>query len=86
MSGVHCLDKLSIEGGTPLIGEVAISGAKKCGAAHSLFQPACCRASVRFSNVPHLNDISTMLRLIGQMGVEVTMDGNDGIGYSTGKD
>jgi len=30
-------------------------------------------------NVPHLNDISTMLRLIGQMGVEVTMDGNDGL-------
>jgi UDP-N-acetylglucosamine 1-carboxyvinyltransferase len=29
--------------------------------------------------VPHLNDISTMLRLIGQMGVEVTMDGNDGL-------
>jgi UDP-N-acetylglucosamine 1-carboxyvinyltransferase len=30
---------------------------------------------VRFTNVPHLNDISTMLRLLGQMGVKVTMDG-----------
>ncbi len=30
-------------------------------------------------NLPHLNDISTMLRLIAQMGVEVTMDGTDGL-------
>ena len=34
---------------------------------------------LNLKNVPHLNDISTMLRLIGQMGVEVTMDGNDGL-------
>eukprot|EP00825_Cyclidium_porcatum_P045065 TRINITY_DN6762_c0_g1_i1.p3 TRINITY_DN6762_c0_g1~~TRINITY_DN6762_c0_g1_i1.p3 ORF type:complete len:148 (-),score=25.79 TRINITY_DN6762_c0_g1_i1:124-567(-) len=34
---------------------------------------------VHFTNVPHLNDISTMLRLLGDMGVGVTMDGIDGI-------
>jgi UDP-N-acetylglucosamine 1-carboxyvinyltransferase len=34
---------------------------------------------VHFTNVPHLNDISTMLRLLGDMGVGVTMDGVDGM-------
>jgi UDP-N-acetylglucosamine 1-carboxyvinyltransferase len=34
---------------------------------------------VHFTNVPHLNDISTMLRLLGDMGVGVTMDGVDGL-------
>ena len=78
MSGVHCLDKLLIEGGTPLVGEVAISGAKNA-ALPILCSSLLVAEPVRFSNVPHLNDISTMLRLIGQMGVEVTMDGNDGM-------
>ena len=72
------MDKLLIQGGEPLFGEVAISGAK-----NAALPILCSRLLVgepmRFSNVPHLNDISTMLRLIGQMGVEVTMDGNDGL-------
>jgi UDP-N-acetylglucosamine 1-carboxyvinyltransferase len=34
---------------------------------------------VHFTNVPHLNDISTMLRLLGDMGVGVMMDGVDGM-------
>lgn len=34
---------------------------------------------VHFTNVPHLNDISTMLRLLGDMGVGVTLDGVDGM-------
>ena len=72
------MDKLLIEGGTPLVGEVAISGAKNA-ALPILCSSLLVAEPVRFSNVPHLNDISTMLRLIGQMGVEVTMDGNDGM-------
>jgi UDP-N-acetylglucosamine 1-carboxyvinyltransferase len=34
---------------------------------------------LHLTNVPHLNDISTMLRLLGDMGVGVTMDGADGL-------
>ncbi len=34
---------------------------------------------LHFTNVPHLNDISTMLRLLGDMGVGVTMEGVDGM-------
>ena len=72
------MDKLLIQGGRPLFGEVAISGAKNA-ALPILCASLLSAEPVHLSNVPHLNDISTMLRLIGQMGVEVTMDGNDGL-------
>ncbi len=72
------MDKLLIQGGSPLFGEVTISGAKNA-ALPILCSSLLVGEPMRFSNVPHLNDISTMLRLIGQMGVEVTMDGNDGL-------
>ena len=67
------MDKLLIQGGRPLSGEVSISGAKNAAL------PILCAAllsaePVRFSNVPHLNDVSTMLHLIGQMGVAVTRE------------
>jgi UDP-N-acetylglucosamine 1-carboxyvinyltransferase len=67
-----------IEGGTPLSGEVAISGAKNAALP---ILCACLLAGepLHLSNVPKLNDISTMLRLIAQMGVAVTPDGNDGL-------
>lgn len=72
------MDKLLIQGGASLSGEVAISGAKNAAL------PILCAClltaePLHLKNVPHLNDISTMLRLIAQMGVEVTMDGNDGL-------
>ncbi len=72
------MDKLLIQGGTPLSGEVAISGAKNAAL------PILCASllsadPLHLTNVPHLNDISTMLRLIAQMGVEVTIDGTDGL-------
>ena len=72
------MDKLLIIGGRPLAGEVAMSGAKNAAL------PILCAAllttdPVHFTNVPHLNDISTMLRLLGDMGVGVTMDGVDGM-------
>jgi UDP-N-acetylglucosamine 1-carboxyvinyltransferase len=72
------VDKLLIEGGTPLAGEVAISGAKNA-ALPILCAALLTREPLRLLNVPHLNDIATMLRLLGQMGVEVTMDGNDAL-------
>jgi len=72
------VDKLLIQGGAALSGEVAISGAKNAAL------PILCAAlltsePMHFTNVPHLNDISTMLRLLGDMGVGVTMDGIDGM-------
>ncbi|CAG0973883.1 UDP-N-acetylglucosamine 1-carboxyvinyltransferase [Rhodocyclaceae bacterium] len=67
------MDKLLIEGGVPLAGEVSISGAKNAAL------PLLCAALLTdqplyLSNVPHLNDVSTMLHLLVQMGVDVTLD------------
>jgi UDP-N-acetylglucosamine 1-carboxyvinyltransferase len=68
------VDKLLIAGGTALRGEVAMSGAKNAAL------PILCASllsadALHFSNVPQLNDVSTMLRLIAQMGVSVVKDG-----------
>jgi len=64
------MDKLLIEGGVALKGEAAISGAKN--AALPLLTAALLTAEpVTFTNVPALNDVSTILRLLAQMGVKV---------------
>ncbi len=72
------MDKLLIQGGSVLSGEVAMSGAKNA-ALPILCASLLTAEPLHFTNVPHLNDISTMLRLLGDMGVGVTMDGIDGI-------
>ena len=72
------MDKLLIEGGLRLSGEVAISGAKNA-ALPILCASLLTAEPLRLANVPHLNDVSTMLRLLGQMGVDVTMDGNEAL-------
>ena len=63
------MDKLLIRGGHPLHGEVSISGAKNAAL------PDLCAAlltdePVVLRNVPRLQDVSTMLKLIRNMGVE----------------
>ena len=69
------MDKLLIEGGSRLSGEIAISGAKNAAL------PILCAAlltaePVTFTNVPQLNDIGTLLELLGQMGVKVARAGD----------
>src|SRR5574343_1059539 len=69
------MDKLLIEGGARQSGEVAISGAKNAAL------PILCAAlltqePVTFTNVPRLNDIATLLRILAQMGVSVERDGD----------
>jgi UDP-N-acetylglucosamine 1-carboxyvinyltransferase len=64
------VDKLRISGGRPLEGEVAVSGAKNAAL------PIMCAAlltgkPLSLANVPRLMDISTMAKLMAQMGVEV---------------
>ncbi len=77
------MDKLLIEGGVPLAGEVSISGAKNA-ALPLLCAALLTEAPLHLSNVPHLNDVSTMLRLLVQMGVEVTLDEKNGIVLNAG--
>lgn len=72
------MDKLVIQGGVPLSGEVRISGAKNAAL------PILCAAilsadTLRVQNVPHLRDVTTMLTLLGQMGVAVSLDEKMGV-------
>ena len=69
------MDKLLIEGGVPLAGEVAISGAKNA-ALPLLCAALLTREPLTFSNVPALNDIATMLKLLKQMGVAIERRGD----------
>jgi UDP-N-acetylglucosamine 1-carboxyvinyltransferase len=72
------VDKLVIQGGVPLSGEIRVSGAKNAAL------PLMCAAllteeELTLSNVPHLRDVSTMVRLLSQMGVEVSLDDKLGL-------
>jgi UDP-N-acetylglucosamine 1-carboxyvinyltransferase len=66
------LDKLQITGGRPLSGEVRTSGAKNA-ALPILAAGLLADAPVTIGNIPHLHDVTTMIGLLGQMGVAVTV-------------
>ena len=67
------MDKLQIQGGVALEGEVRISGAKNA-ALPILAGTLLASEPVSVGNVPHLHDVTTMIELLGQMGVSVTVD------------
>jgi len=67
------LDKLLIEGGSTLSGNVAISGAKNA-ALPILAATLLATEKVIVRNIPHLKDVTTMLSLLQMMGVQVTVD------------
>jgi UDP-N-acetylglucosamine 1-carboxyvinyltransferase len=69
------MDKLLINGGKRLAGEIPISGAKNAAL------PILCAGlltadTVQLTNVPHLQDVATMLKLLRQMGLRVEQDGD----------
>ncbi|CAL63180.1 UDP-N-acetylglucosamine 1-carboxyvinyltransferase (Enoylpyruvate transferase) (UDP-N-acetylglucosamine enolpyruvyl transferase) (EPT) [Herminiimonas arsenicoxydans] len=69
------MDKLLIQGGHRLSGEIAISGAKNAAL------PILCAGlltadALQLSNVPHLQDVATMLKLLRQMGLQIEQDGD----------
>ena len=67
------MDALAIQGGFALDGEVRISGAKNA-ALPILTASLLSDEPLSLGNVPHLKDVSTMLALLGHMGVGVTLD------------
>jgi UDP-N-acetylglucosamine 1-carboxyvinyltransferase len=67
------VDKLLIEGGAALAGEVRISGAKNA-ALPILAGTLLATEPVTVSNIPHLNDVTTTISLLQTMGVQVTVD------------
>ena len=67
------MQKIVVSGGTPLHGEVAISGAKNA------VLPILCAtlladAPVEVLNVPHLHDVVTTIKLLGELGAGVEFD------------
>ena len=72
------MDKLLITGGRVLSGDVRISGAKNA-ALPLLVAPLLVDAEVVIGNVPRLQDVSTILKVLGHMGVSVTMLDNGGV-------
>src|SRR5437868_4986844 len=72
------MDKLVIEGGTPLRGEVRVSGAKNA-ALPILCASLLTAEPLRVANVPRLNDVRTMVTLLAQMGVKSESIDGDGI-------
>ena len=72
------MDKLIINGGVALEGEIRISGAKNA-ALPILMGALLADSPVRIGNVPHLHDITTTLELLGRMGVSLTVDERSGV-------
>ena len=68
------MDKIVIEGGARLRGEVKVSGAKNA-ALPLLASSLLVSGASRFKNVPQLNDIATMLKLLARLGCQVEDEG-----------
>lgn len=67
------MDKLIIQGGAELRGEVWISGSKNA-ALPILFAALLAEHPVTIANLPHLHDITTTIELLGALGVTVSID------------
>jgi UDP-N-acetylglucosamine 1-carboxyvinyltransferase len=72
------MQKIVVEGGQPLNGEVQISGAKNA------VLPILCATlladgPVAISNVPHLHDVVTTVKLLSELGAGITIDERYGI-------
>ena len=78
------MDKLLIRGGAPLAGEVRISGAKNA-ALPIMCAALLSAAPLRLTNVPHLRDVTTLLSLLGGMGVAVSLDEKLGLELDAGR-
>jgi UDP-N-acetylglucosamine 1-carboxyvinyltransferase len=67
------MEKLIISGGKPLSGSVRISGAKNA-VLPILTATLLADGPVRIDNVPHLQDVTTTMGLLGRMGVSLTLN------------
>ena len=66
------MEKLQISGGIRLAGDVRASGAKNA-ALPILAAGLLADTPLTIGNVPHLHDVTTMIELLGRMGVGVTV-------------
>src|SRR4030065_92715 len=66
------MDKLIVTGGVPLRGEIWVSGAKNA-ALPVLVASILADSPMTIGNVPHLQDITTTMELLGRMGVNLVV-------------
>tara|TARA_B100000953_G_scaffold82340_1_gene67258 strand:- start:326 stop:1585 length:1260 start_codon:yes stop_codon:yes gene_type:complete len=67
------MDKLLITGKKELKGEIFASGAKN-SALPVLAASLLAESPMKVSNLPHLNDVTTMIELLGSMGVDIMLN------------
>ena len=67
------MDKLIIQGAGPLRGEVLISGSKNA-ALPILSGSLLCDGLVTITNLPHLQDVTTTIELLGTLGVSLSIN------------
>jgi len=67
------MDKLLITGKKQLHGEIFASGAKN-SALPILAASLLAESPMKVSNLPHLNDVTTMIELLGSMGVDIMLN------------
>jgi UDP-N-acetylglucosamine 1-carboxyvinyltransferase len=72
------MDKLAIQGGARLSGEIRISGAKNA-ALPILCAGLLTAETLRLENLPKLKDISTSLTLLGHIGMQVELDDKNSV-------
>ncbi len=78
------MDRIQIRGGVPLKGIIPIGGAKNA----ALPLMAACLltdSTLTLSNLPHLVDISTMAKLLSELGVAISMEGDASGGGNLGR-
>ncbi|MEG1860047.1 MAG: UDP-N-acetylglucosamine 1-carboxyvinyltransferase, partial [Christensenellaceae bacterium] len=68
------MDKFLIQGGVKLEGEVRISGAKNA-ALPLLAAMILADTPTTLTNVPHLKDVSTLVKLIAGLGIQMSYEG-----------
>ncbi len=75
------MDKLQIRGGKPLHGRLRVSGAKN-SALKILAASLLSGSPLSIRNMPHLHDVTTMIELLGCLGVDITVDDQMGVEIS----
>ena len=76
------MDQIRVRGGRPLTGDIRISGSKNAALplmAASLLTDQ----TLTLTNLPHLNDITTMAGLLAQHGVDIVLNGGSEAGGHT---
>ncbi len=67
------MDKLLIKGKNELNGEITASGAKN-SALPILAASLLADSPMKVGNLPHLNDVTTMIELLGSMGIDIMLN------------